>query len=397
MPERTNAAVPPSSTRAAANETTSAAGEVAPRFAHRAGPIVAELPWSGKLTRARAHIAVVVVYRKGDHEVVWPQERRRAHLSRFPATVYEVDLGLNSTALPAVLPSREEGCSFHANFTIYWRVFDPSAIVRHHVSNIRDTLGPALLRLARPITRTFNTDQVHAAEDEVNYQLGGVKIDVSRPDSIQQARREATDLGCLGAEYGLWTRVVAELGLDERAAAHKEKMTRLKWALEEEKAEHDLRFIRHQNEHQIMDARMEIYRKIMAADDSERFALRLASNPQDIEAVTEILREDHLHHRRDTIEFISRMVDTGIIERWEVSDEVREALNWLKEATARVVGNNSRASHGSGHVWRQQRRGRENPALEDEMPAADVITGGAETLATQSPSGDVPTLPTADA
>ena len=361
MTDQAKVARPSSMTQAAAaagKASPSQPQTAAPRFAQRSGPIIAEMPWSGKLSRARAHIAVVVVYRKGNHEIVWPQERRRAYLSWLPATVYEVDLGLNGTALPAVLPSREDGCSFQAKFAIYWRVFDPSAIIRNHVTSIRDTLAPALLRLARPITRTFTTDQVHAAEDEVNHQLSGVKIDVSRPDGIKQARREATDLNCLGAEYGLWTRVVAELSLDEAAAAHKEKMTRLRWALEEERAEHDLRISRHQNQQQIMDARMEIYRRIMAADDSERFALRLASNPQDIEAVTEILREDHLQHRQDTIEFVSRMVETGIIERWEVSDEVREALNWLKDATARVVGNSSRANNGTGQVWRQQRRGR---------------------------------------
>src|ERR1700751_5929577 len=56
------------------------------------GPILSEARWDGKLTRARAHVAVVVVYQRGDHLVIWPHERKHVLLHRRPATVYEIDL-----------------------------------------------------------------------------------------------------------------------------------------------------------------------------------------------------------------------------------------------------------------------------------------------------------------
>ena len=65
--------------------------------------------------------------------------------------------------------------------------------------------------------------------------------------------------------------------------------------------------------------------------DVEQFALRLANDPDEISAVTEIIREDQLTKRQDTIDFIKHMVDSGVVERWEVSDQVREALEWLRE------------------------------------------------------------------
>ena len=312
-------------------------GGSAPQPKRQPGPILREAPWDGKLSRARAHVAVVVVYHRGDHQVIWPHERNRVLLHRRPATMYEVDLGLHRTVIAADLPSRDHAVSFYASINIQWRVFDPSAIVRHRVLDIEEALSAALLRRARGITRDFSINQISAAEDEINDQLGGVAIDVTAPTSIQQAMRKATDLGCIGAEYGLWTSAITHLTLDEAATEHNTKMMKLNWAIEEEEAEQRLRIIKNRNQQEITAERIKVYREIIAAGDVERFALRLSNHPDEISAITAIIREDQLTSRQDTIDFISRMVDSGVVERWEVSDQVREALEWLRDATARVV------------------------------------------------------------
>src|SRR5690242_7599771 len=95
----------------------------------QAGPILRETRWEGRLARARAHVAHVVVYRRGDHQVVWPHERTRVFLHRRPTTVYEVDLGLHRTVITADLPSKDHAGTFHASISIQWRVFNPSAVV----------------------------------------------------------------------------------------------------------------------------------------------------------------------------------------------------------------------------------------------------------------------------
>jgi hypothetical protein len=143
----------------------------------------------------------------------------------------------------------------------------------------------------------------------------------------------------------------------------------LSWAIEEEEAEQRLRMIRNRNEQEVTKARIDIYREIIAAGDLERFALRLARNPEDIDAIIEIFRQDQLASRKDTVDFIKHMVDRGVVERWEVSDQVREALNWLKEATARVV-NREHPPSEYGQPWRQHRRGREDPVAEPPTPSA---------------------------
>jgi hypothetical protein len=305
-------------------------------------------------------------------------------LHRRPATVYEVDLGIHHTGLREDLPSQGHSASFHAIITVDWRVLDPSAIVRHQVLDIRKTLYADLIQRVRGITREFTIDQVTDAEDKINDQLQGVEIDITTPANMQQALQKATKLGCLGAKYGLWTSAITHLTLDDTAIEHNTKMMKLKWALEEEAAEQRLRMIKNKNQQEIMTERITVYRQIIATGDIEQFALRLANHPDEITAVTEIIREDQLTRRQDTIDFIKHMVDSGVVERWEVSDQVREALEWLRDATARVVTDKNHRTADDQPI-RQRRLGRGTPIEQSatSQPGPDVIVVPVETIPTE--------------
>lgn len=338
--------------------------------------VVHEARWGWKLARARAHVAVVVVYHSGGHQVIWPHERTRVHLHRRPATVYEVDLGIHHARVEEDLPSQGHSGSFHAKISVDWRVLDPSAVVRHQVLDIGKSLYADLLHRACSIAREFTIDQVTDAEDKINDQLQGVELDITTPTGMQQAMQKAIKLGCLGAKYGLWTSAITHLSLDQAATEHNAKMMKLKWALEEEEAEHELRRMKDQNAQKITAERIAVYREIIARGDIEQFALRLANHPDEISAVTEIIREDQLTSRQDTIEFIKHMVDSGVVERWEVSDQVREALEWLRDATARVVTDKHNGTTEIDPPIRQRRRGREpieQSAGSEQSPDVIVI------------------------
>ncbi len=346
---------------------------------------VREARWGWKLARARAHVAVVVVYHSGGHQVIWPHERTRVHLHRRPATVYEVDLGIHHARVEEDLPSQGHSGSFHAKITVDWRVLDPSAVVRHQVLDIRSSLYADLLHRAYSIAREFRIDQVTDAEDKINDQLKGVELDITTPTGMQQAMQKAIKAGCLGAKYGLWTNAITHLTLDEAATEHNAKMMKLKWALEEEEAEHELQRMKNQNAQEITAKRIAVYREIIASGDVEQFALRLANHPGEISAVTEIIREDQLTRRQDTIDFIKHMVDSGVVERWEVGDQVREALEWLRDATARVVTDNHHRATETDPPGRQRRRGRSDPTEQgaESGQSPDVIVIPAEAVSTE--------------
>lgn len=323
--------------RAPANSNDRPAQRPDPDNERFPGPILNERPWPGKLPDVRKHVALVVVHHRGDHQVIWPHDRQRVKVSSRPSTLYDVDIALHQARLETELPSSDHGCSFLAAITIQWRVLDPSAVIQHRVTKVAQVLSPHLVTRLRRITRSFDITDSDAAEDEVNAQLGSLDPDVSSPEAITRTMQEALKREVLGSEYGLWTRAVAHLSPDEAATGHYTKMTKLTWAIAEERAQQQLRLLQDINQQAIMEGRITIYREIITRGDTDRFAFQLAHNPDDIAAIDEIIRQEQQANRRDTIDFVSHMVDSGVIERHEVGDQATEALRWLKEMTARVL------------------------------------------------------------
>jgi hypothetical protein len=292
-----------------------------------AGPIITKSRWSGKVNPPQANVAIVVVYAGNEYRVLWPRDRRRVLLPRRPLTIYEVDLGLHHTTITADLPSRDPTGYFNAELRVAWRVLDPSAIARYQVADVQQTLTPDLLYRARKIAREFGVDQYAAAEAEINKRLDSPPVVVADPPSIQQALQDANASGNLGAEWGLWIKVVAQLTLDEASRERNAGVT--KRAIEEEAAQHRFRVLREESQRQIMADRIAVYRRIVQAADREAFAMQLSLHPTDVAAIAKILKDEEVGDRRETIDFVTGMVDSGVIERWEASDQVREALQWL--------------------------------------------------------------------
>jgi hypothetical protein len=146
----------------------------------------------------------------------------------------------------------------------------------------------------------------------------------------------------LGAEYGLRTRAIVRLTPNQAAIAEtakmiKPEMAKLSREIEEARAELDLRLLKERHAREITADRIDTYRELIAAGDASRLAAQMANDPEDVATVLAIMREEELAGRRDAIELIHRMVDSGVIERPEIGDQVKEAIGWLQQATARVV------------------------------------------------------------
>jgi hypothetical protein len=227
----------------------------------------------------------------------------------------------------------------------------------------------------RQLSRTFDIAECAKAEDKINTELAKLGVDGTSPDRFAETIKAATETGYVGAEYGLWTRAIVHLTPDEAALDHHTKMTKLNWAIEEEKAEHELRILQETNHQAIMDGRMRVYRQIIAAGDVERFALQFANNPGDIAAIDAIMREEQQASRSDTINFVAHLVDSGVIERWEVGDQAREALQSLKEVTARVLRNRDGQYQAEQASALPRRRGRRsNPGGGSATVEGVVVT-----------------------
>ena len=302
-----------------------AAGDVLlPQWVAQAGlrafrPFIAERPtqWMTLLPRSRAGIATVVVTRNSEPGILG-SDRGPNRWSLFwrRGSLYEIDLGLHHTAFEVELPSQVDMFSFRAHVAVEWRVCDAVQVVKDHVWDVREVLRPALVGLLAHDTRIFRVDQVFEAERAVAAALHGNDI---------------------GKDYGLETNLRVQLSADPGAAAHAAARRALQQKIEIEGLQFDHRRLQEANEERVLKGRIRLYREIIEAGDFDQFALQLARNPEEVATVVQMVREVRQEDHRQVTSFLTTLLDSGAIDRWEVNDTVQTALDWLKESNDRVV------------------------------------------------------------
>lgn len=306
------------------NHRGAAADVVSPQWVAQAGqrafrPFIAEHPtqWMVLLPRSRAGIATVVVTRtSGPSLLGGDRGPHRWSLFWRRGSLYEIDLGLYHTAFEVELPSQVDLFSFRAHVAVEWRVCDAVRVVKDHVWDVREALRPALVALLAQDTRMFRVDQVYEAERAVAAALHGNDI---------------------GEDYGLKTRLRVRLSADPGAAAHAAARRALQQKIEIEGLQFDHRRLQEANEETVVRSRMRLYREIIEAGDVDQFALQLARNPEEVAAVVRMVREVRQEDHRQVTSFLTSLLESGAIDRWEVKDTVQTALEWLQESSDRVV------------------------------------------------------------
>jgi hypothetical protein len=269
------------------------------------------------LPRIRAGIETVVVTR-GCAPAVLGTRGAPSRWSMFwqDGTLYEIDLGLHHTAFDVELPSAVDMFSFRADVAVEWRVLDPVRVVKDHVADVREALRPALASLLALDTRRFRVDEAYDAERQVAAALHHNDI---------------------GLDYGLSTTIRVRLSADPGAAEHAASRRALQQKIEIDGLRHDHRKLREANEERVIRGRMQLYREIISAGDVDQFALQLAKNPEGIETVVRMVRDVRKEDHRHVTDFLTRLIESGAVDRWEVKDTVQTALDWLKENNDRVV------------------------------------------------------------
>lgn len=202
-------------------------------------------------------------------------------------TVYEIDMALHQTQIRIELPSADEAFAFQAEIDVQWRVRDARRVVIDGIKDVREALAPSASARLREITRRYAIEAAANAEDAANSELRGAPV---------------------GVEFGLEVTAFVRLTMD---APTKEHAANLRG--------------------------VQRYRQIITAGDTDQFALLLSQNPSDSGAVLRALSEERDSNRRLTADFVNKLIESGAIERWEIDEQVRTALDWLKESTDRVI------------------------------------------------------------
>jgi hypothetical protein len=202
-------------------------------------------------------------------------------------SVFEVDLSLQRLSLEIVLPSLGDAFVFRAEVDIQWRVQKPELVVAEGLRDIRPVLVPPLLAGLRAASRALMAADVETAEKAVNSQF-------------------PTDWLC--DDYGLWTNVLVRLRMDEQ----KERNVRL-------------------------EAEVAAFKELIKDGDLDQFALQLAQNPQNVEPVVRALVQERDTHRREVFDFITRLIESDALDRWQIDDQVRIVMQWMQTSINRVL------------------------------------------------------------
>ena len=240
------------------------------------------------LVKARA--TTVLITSRGEYRRYDPDNPPTAlDLLRYRARfLSEVDMSYHLTRLVSNLPCKGDAFGFPAIVDLHWRVMDPIKVVRDGIRDLAAAMEGPILAELRPVTREFAVALSEEAEAAAN------RVLKSMPEVV--------------VDFGIEAVAFVQLRMDE--------------------AERD---------RQRRDARVRHYRETIASGDLDQFALRLAENPKDVAAVIELLIKERDTHRQDTVDFVTKLIESDAIERWQIDDQVRTVLQWLQENTNRVI------------------------------------------------------------
>ncbi|MFB9688271.1 hypothetical protein [Amycolatopsis plumensis] len=240
-------------------------------------------------------------------------------------SVFDVDLSLRNLSLEVTLPSAGDAFVFRTEVDVQWRVENPETVVTKGLRDIRPLVVPQLLAGLRQASRTLETSDVETAEKAAN--------------------AAQFDSRWLRAEYGLSTNVLVRLRMD----AQTERALRL-------------------------DAEVRAFKKLIEQGDLDQFALQLAQNPRNVQAVVEALVAERDTHRKDVLNFVTELIGSDALDRWQIDDEVRVMIQWMQASISRVLTGTDAARRlpfEPGHNGATARSDQEGPHT------AEDVAGGA--------------------
>ncbi|MFI5999697.1 hypothetical protein ACIA98_04665 [Streptomyces sp. NPDC051366] len=283
-----------------------------------AGPFVREYRPSWPYRHRSAQYVAVLYYRNRPPRAVGP-EGDESFLLRWlnrPYTAFELQLGWHTVSFRAQLPASERGRSFPADVAVRWRVADPCTVARSQVTDVGELLVPELEQRLRDVSRAYSINHAEEVRDAVNEALAGHD---------------------LGVRFGLELDVFVTIQADRLIREHGAQVGEVLNQTAVEQFRQRLREIRDDNERLLIERWAESFQRAMEKGDDAVMAQMMARNPQDVQEIRKLFRSERREERQDGMELMTRLIDGGLLERWELGEQAMVVVEFLRSGARRVA------------------------------------------------------------
>lgn len=282
------------------------------------GPFLREYRPRWPYRHRSAQVVTVLYYRNRRPLAVGP-EGEEGYLWRWlrrPYAAFELQLGWHTVAFVAELPASEKGRSFPAEIRVRWQVSDPYRVARSQVTDVAALLVPELEQELRNVSRTISIGSAEDVRDEVH-------------KALRQAK--------LGEDFGLKLDVFVTISSDELIQAHGKNLGRVLHQTDLERLNQQLRLLRDENERTLIRDWATDFQQAIERGDHALMAQMMARNPKDVMEIRQLFRKEQRKERQDGMELMSRLIEGGLLERWELGDQAMVVVEFLRTNARRLT------------------------------------------------------------
>ncbi|MEU9294722.1 hypothetical protein [Streptomyces sp. NPDC048266] len=308
------------------------------------GPLIGE--YAPPYRRRSGRIAAVLLYRNGGHRVVWPDRTEDVNKPVFgsPYTVFEVRLGRNVTEFRLQLPAAGDGVFFEAVAKVQWVVTDPHLVVREQVEDVAELLHDELLDGLRRLSRRFRITEAQRADEAVREELSAGRLS-------------------FGRDIGLRTRVLVFIDLDDSVKAEVSRRDRVGVTMEADERVAEAERRREAADRALVADRAREMEALFRRGDLAQIAHHMAMHPDKQWEIRTQLQRERREGQEDYLAVFNRLLDTGVLERHDIGEQMYQVLMYLRTQTGTVLGGiTDRVLNPPGDASRRRL------ALEDALP-----------------------------
>ncbi|KQX55334.1 MULTISPECIES: hypothetical protein [unclassified Streptomyces] len=283
------------------------------------GPLIGE--YAPPYRRRSGRVAAVLLYRNGGHRVIWPDRTEDVNKPMFGSayTVFEVQLGRNVTEFRLRLPAAGDGVFFEAVAKVQWVVTDPHLVVQEQVEDVAEFLHDELLDGLRRLSRRFRITEAQRADEAVREELGAGRLS-------------------FGRDIGLRTRVLVFIDLDDSVKAEVSRRDRVGVTMEADERVAEAERRREAAERALVADRAREMEALFRRGDLAQIAHHMAMHPDKQWEIRTQLQRERREGQADYLAVFNRLLDTGVLERHDIGEQMYQVLMYLRTQTGTVLG-----------------------------------------------------------